>query len=255
MKKFRGIFIKNAAEVEKLRAANQVVADILNTIEAAVEPGRSTMFFEDIAVAKCAEHGVEPAFKGYHGYPFALCCSVNEEIVHGFPSKERILKEGDIVSCDMGVIKDGFFGDHARTFAVGEITPEARQLLDATREALMRGIAQAQPGNTLHDISRAIQEHAEGAGFGVVKRFVGHGIGRKLHEKPEVPNFVPVGASDVPLKEGMVLAIEPMVTLGSPEVTILDDKWTAVTKDGKLSAHFEHSIAVAPGGGDILSQY
>lgn len=252
MKKYRGIFLKNAGEIGIMREANRIVARILDALEEAVRPGVPTMLFEDIAQAKCREFGVRPAFQGYHGFPFALCCSVNEEIVHGFPS-DRLLKDGDIVSFDMGVVYEGFYGDSAKTFTVGEVSGKANALLDATREALACGIEQARPGNDLYDISKAIQEYVEGKGMHVVRRFVGHGIGRNLHEKPEVPNFVPQGAPTIPLKAGMVLAIEPMVTLGTPEVKVLDDKWTAVTRDGSLAAHFEHTVVVTGDGPEILS--
>ncbi|EPR42641.1 methionine aminopeptidase, type I [Desulfovibrio sp. X2] len=252
MKKFRGIFIKNAAEIGLMREANRIVARILDALEQAVRPGITTMFFEDIAQEKCREFGVKPAFQGYHGFPYALCCSVNEEVVHGFPS-QRTLVEGDIVSVDMGVVYEGFYGDSARTFTVGEVSATANALLEITRESLYRGIEQARPGNELYDISRAVQEYVEGRGFSVVRRFVGHGIGRSLHEKPEVPNFVPSRSPSLPLKAGMVLAIEPMVTVGSPEVKVLDDNWTAVTRDGSLSAHFEHTVVVTGEGPEILS--
>ncbi|WP_029894015.1 type I methionyl aminopeptidase [Desulfohalovibrio reitneri] len=252
MKKFRGIFIKNATEIETMRGANAIVASILDAIQDAVSPGVQTMLFEEIAQRLCREHGVKPAFQGYHGFPYAICCSVNEEIVHGFPS-QRQLEEGDIVSVDVGVVYNGFVGDAARTFTVGRVSDKANALLDVTRESLMRGIEQVKPGNSLHDISRAVQEYVEGRGYSVVRRFVGHGIGRAMHEKPEVPNFVPASGTNVPLKAGMVLAIEPMVTTGSPEVKVLEDNWTAVTKDGSLSAHFEHSVAVTAKGPDILS--
>lgn len=235
-----------------MREASGFVARILDAFEKELRPGLTTMFFEEIAQEKCREFGVKPAFQGYHGFPFALCCSVNEEIVHGFPSK-RVLKDGDIVSFDMGVLHEGFYGDAAKTFTVGEVSAKGIALLDVTREALARGIEQARPGNDLYDISRAIQQFAEGRGYNVVRRFVGHGIGRSLHEKPEVPNFVPQGAPSVPLKAGMTLAIEPMVTLGSAEVRVLDDKWTAVTKDGSLAAHFEHTVVVTGNGPEILS--
>lgn len=236
-----------------MREANRIVSTILDELGRNVEPGVPTMLFEEICRARCEEHGVRPAFLGYQGFPFALCCSVNEEIVHGFPSKERILKEGDIVSFDMGVVYEGFCGDSARTFPVGQVTDEARQLMDVTRESLMKGIEQARPGNNLYDVSAAIQTYVEGFDFGIVRRFVGHGIGARLHEKPEIPNFVPQGLTGVPLKAGMVLAIEPMVTLGSHEVEVLEDQWTAVTKDRKLSAHFEHTIAITSSGPQILS--
>lgn len=236
-----------------MREANRIVSRILDELGENVKPGVATMHFEEICRARCEEFGVRPAFLGYQGFPFALCCSVNEEIVHGFPSESRILNEGDIVSFDMGVVYQGFFGDSARTFGVGKVSKETQQLMDVTRESLHVGIEQAVPGNNLYDISAAIQSYVEGAGFGIVRRFVGHGIGSHLHEKPEVPNFVPKGMSGVPLKAGMVLAIEPMVTVGSYEVEVLEDKWTAVTKDRKLSAHFEHSIAITSDGPVILS--
>ncbi len=228
------------------------MAAILDRIQAEVAPGTPTRIFEEIAQAGCKEFGVKPAFQGYQGFPFALCCSVNEEVVHGFPG-DRTLKDGDIVSFDMGVRYQGFFGDSARTIPVGEISEEAQRLVDVTRESLHQGIAQARPGNSLHDISRAVQEFVENAGLQVVRRFVGHGIGRSLHEKPEVPNFVSTGVQPLPLKAGMTLAIEPMVTLGSPDVEVLDDQWTAVTKDRKLSAHFEHTVVITSTGPEILS--
>lgn len=252
LKKFRGIFIKNENEIGLLREANRIVSSILDILGEQVRPGVRTMHFEELAQELCRKHGVRPAFQGYYGYPFALCCSVNEEVVHGFPS-ERILQEGDIVSFDMGVVFQGFFGDSARTFGVGQVSVEAERLMRVTRESLMKGIEQARPGNDLYDVSAAVQKHVEDAGFHVVRRFVGHGIGRALHEKPEVPNFVPPGAPSIVLKPGMVLAIEPMVTVGTYEVEILADNWTAVTRDRKLSAHFEHSVAIMPHGPEILS--
>ena len=253
MKKVRGIFIKNEREIEFLREANRIVSRIHDAFAAEIRPGLTTMHFEEIAQRLCREHKVQPAFQGYHGFPYALCVSVNNEVVHGFPSDKRVLEEGDIVSFDMGVIYEGFYGDAARTLAVGKIDPEAQRLIDVTRESLLKGIAEATVGAYLSDVSAAIQRHVETAGFGVVKRFVGHGIGRALHEKPEVPNFVVPGWSGPELIPGMVLAIEPMVTMGSAEVEILDDDWTAVTRDGSLAAHWEHSIAIMPGGPMILS--
>lgn len=237
-----------------MREANRMVATILDELGENVAPGVNTMVFEEIARARCDERGVRPAFLGYQGFPFALCCSVNEEVVHGFPSKARILKEGDIVSFDMGVVYQGFFGDSARTFGVGQVSESTQRLLDVTKESLMRGIKAATVGNNLYDISAAVQEYVEENGFGVVRRFVGHGIGARLHEKPEVPNFVPKGLQGIPLKSGMTIAIEPMVTEGSTEVDILEDRWTAVTKDRKLSAHFEHTIAITTKGPRILSR-
>jgi methionyl aminopeptidase len=252
LKKYRGVYLKNENEIGLLQEANRIVAKILKALGEHVAPGRRTIEFEDIAQRLCREYGVKPAFEGYHGFPFALCCSVNEEVVHGFPS-ERVLKEGDIVSFDMGVIHEGFFGDSARTFPVGMIAPEVQRLLSVTRNALDRGIARARSGNDLYDISQAIQEYVEAEGYGVVKRFVGHGIGRSLHEKPEIPNFVPKRVVRLPLKPGMVLAIEPMVTIGADEVEVLADRWTAVTKDRSMSAHFEDTIAVTKDGPRVLS--
>ena len=236
-----------------MREAGRIVSLILDELGQAVKPGVPTMLFEDIARRMCEQFGVRPAFLGYLGFPFAICCSVNEVIVHGFPSKERILQEGDIVSIDMGVVAGGFHGDSARTFAVGSISPKAQRLMDVTAESLRLGIAQAVSGNNLYDISAAVQECVEDAGFGVVRRFVGHGIGVKLHEKPEIPNFVPKGLSGVTLKPGMVLAIEPMVTEGGHDVEVLEDHWTAVTKDRKLAAHFEHTVAVTADGPLVLT--
>jgi methionyl aminopeptidase len=253
LKKFRGVFLKNDNEISLMREANRIVSTILDELGENVRPGVPTMLFEDICRERCAEFGVRPAFLGYQGFPFALCCSVNDEIVHGFPSETRFLTEGDIVSFDMGVVYEGFYGDSARTYAVGKVSDEARKLMDVTREALHRGIAEAVPGNNLYDISAAVQNYVEEFGFGIVRRFVGHGIGSHLHEKPEIPNFVPTGMTGVPLKAGMVLAIEPMVTLGTHEVEVLEDQWTAVTRDRSLSAHFEHTIAVTTDGPRILS--
>ncbi len=254
MKKFRGIYLKNEREIGLMREANRIVAKILDALGEAVKPGVATIEFENICRRMCDDFKVRPAFLGYHGFPFALCCSVNEEVVHGFPSETRVLQEGDIVSFDMGVVYEGFHGDSARTYPVGQITETTQRLLDVTRESLNKGIEQALAGNNLYDIGAAVQDYVEDSGFGVVRRFVGHGIGTHLHEKPEVPNFVPKGGGNgVPLKAGMTIAIEPMVTVGSPEVEVLSDNWTAVTKDRKLSAHFEHTIAVTANGPTILS--
>jgi len=236
-----------------MREAGRMVSRILDEIEQAVKPGVPTMLFEDIARRMCDEFKVVPSFLGYLGFPFATCCSVNEVIVHGFPSTERILKEGDIVSVDMGVIYQGFHGDSARTFAVGEVSAETQRLMDVTKQSLHLGIDQVRSGGNLYDVSAAVQQHCEAAGFGIVRRFVGHGIGVKLHEKPEIPNFVPRGLAGVTLKPGMCLAIEPMVTEGSYDVDILEDRWTAVTKDRKLAAHFEHTVAVTHDGPVILT--
>jgi methionyl aminopeptidase len=253
MKKFRGIFLKNENEIALLREANRIGAQIREAMRAEVRPGVATMRFEEIAQDMCRTHRVRPAFQGYHGFPFALCCSVNEEVVHGFPSRTRLLAQGDIVSFDMGVVYEGFYGDCACTVGVGTVSEEAARLIRVTEECLMRAIAAASVGNCLNDISRAVQTHAEANGYAIVRRFVGHGIGRSLHEKPEIPNFVTAPGASLPLKAGMVLAIEPMLTMGTHEVDILEDNWTAVTRDRKLAAHCEHSIAIMPHGPEILS--
>ncbi len=251
MKKFRGAFIKNDREIGLMREANRHVANVLDIIEDMITPGISTMELENVARAYCVKHKVKPAFLGYHGFPFALCISLNEVVVHGFPS-ERKLVEGDIVSVDMGVIYEGFVGDAARTFAVGNISEEAAKLMQVTEDALYKGIEVAKHGVDVYHIGATVQSYVEAAGFNVVRRFVGHGIGAKMHEKPEVPNFKPA-YSGMPLQNGMVIAIEPMVTVGTHEVEILEDKWTAVTRDRLLAAHFEHSIAITSAGPEILS--
>lgn len=253
MKKFLGIFLKNEKEINVLREANRIVSIILDALQEHVRPGIRTMELEELALTWCQRFDVKPAFKGYRGFPYAVCCSVNEQVVHGFPS-DRVLEKGDIVSIDFGVVYQGFYGDSARTLAVGEIEPTTQRLLDVTKNALDVGITKAVVGNNLYDISRAIQEYVEGQGCSVVKRFVGHGIGRSLHEKPEIPNFLPQRYNDIPLKSGMVLAIEPMVTSGREDVEILPDRWTAVTKDRSLAAHFEHTVALTSNGPEILSR-
>jgi methionyl aminopeptidase len=209
------------------------------------------MLFEKIAARMCRDFQVKPANLGYGGFPHVLCCSVNEQVVHGFPS-DRILREGDIVSFDMGIVREGFYSDSARTVPVGAVSEEAERLLRVTRESLALGIAEVRPGNDLRLVGAAIQQHVEAAGFHVVRRFVGHGVGVNYHEKPEVPNFA-INRAPLPLAPGMVLAIEPMVCVGTPEVDILEDNWTAVTRDGSLAAHFEHSVAVTARGPEILS--
>ena len=252
MRKFRGVFLKNANEIALMREANRIVLKILRSMEEEVRPGAPTMRFEEIAQDLCKSFRVKPAFQGYNGFPYALCCSVNEEIVHGFPSTDRRLREGDIVSFDMGVIVEGLHGDAARTYPVGNISGEAGKLLRVTAEALEAGVAEAREGNNLRDICMAVQKKAEAAELGIIKRFVGHGVGLRLHEKPEIPNFVGPSTPDLPLQAGMVLAIEPMFSLGSWEVAIMADGWTAITKDRSLSAHFEHSVLVGTDGPAIL---
>lgn len=247
------IVCKSAAELEKMRAAGRVVAQVLEAVAAKVAPGVTTLELEELAERMIARTGGEPAFKGYHGYPCVLCTSVNEEIVHGIPS-ERKLKTGDIVSIDVGVKLDGYYSDSATTVALEPLAPEVARLLRVTRAALELGVAQVRAGHYLADISGTIQQHVEVAGFHVVREFVGHGIGTQLHEEPQVPNYVSTGKGRGPkLAAGMVLAIEPMVTTGSPAVKIRPDRWTAVTADGGYAAHFEHCVAVTDNGPWILT--
>jgi len=246
------VTVKTDREIELMRAAGKTTAVILDAMCREVKPGVSTWDLDQIAEEMCRKAGVIPAFKGYHGFPACVCISVNEEVVHGIPSKKRVLKEGDIVGLDFGVIQEGWFGDTARSVAVGKVSPAAEALLRITQESLLKGIAQAKPGNRVFDIGHAVQSHAEAAGFSVVREFVGHGIGRALHEDPQVPNYGPKGKGMV-LKAGMVLAIEPMINAGTPDVRVLKDGWTAVTTDRSLSAHFEHTVAITENGPVILT--
>ena len=246
------IELKSADEIARIRAASLIVHDILRECVRAVVPGVTTAEIDRLAEARTAERGARPAFKGYHGYPACICISVNEEVVHGIPSPKRVLREGDIVGLDFGVVHGGYYGDSAYSVPVGRVNEAAAALLETTRLALGRAIAAATPANRLGDIGAAVQEFVEGRGFSVVRDFVGHGIGRRLHEPPQVPNVGRAGEG-VPLSAGMVLAIEPMVNAGSAEVSTLDDGWTAVTEDGRLSAHFEHTVAVTENGPEILS--
>lgn len=239
-------------EVDLIGRASRVVAEALLALREECKPGVKTLELDRLAEAMLTGRGAKPAFKGYRGYPFTLCTSVNEEVVHGLPS-ERRLQEGDILSLDLGAIVEGYYGDAAITVPVGKIAPEAARLLQATQEALHCGIAYAAPGQHLTDISHAIQRHVESHGFSVVRIFVGHGIGRALHEEPQIPNFGPPGHGPV-LKPGMVLAIEPMVNAGSHEVVVLEDRWTAVSQDRSLSAHFEHTVAITEDGPEILTR-
>ena len=248
------IVCKSAAEIEKMRRSGHLVREILDALKVAVRPGVSTMDLERIASKMIEDAGAKPAFKGYYDYPCVLCTSINQEIVHGIPSERRVLREGDIVSIDCGVVLDGYFGDAAVTVAVGpEISPDLRKLLEVTEASLYRGIEQARVGNNVGDVGAAVQEYVEAAGFSVVREFVGHGIGTRLHEEPQVPNFGSRGQG-AKLREGMVLAIEPMVNTGGPGARVLEDKWTAVTEDGGYSAHFEHCVAVTKDGPVILTQ-
>ena len=251
------ITIKTSAELAIMRRASQIVAEVLDELVAEVRPGISTDELDRIAESVTLKKGARPAFKGYKPgevvYPKSLCVAINEVIVHGIPSGRR-LKSGDIVGLDYGVVYQGFFGDAARTVPVGEVPETTMRLLRVTREALYAGIVQAKIGNRISDISRAVQEVAENAGYSVVTEFAGHGIGRRLHEDPQVPNYFRRGMPNPRLQEGMALAIEPMLNEGTPDLEILSDGWTAVTADGKLSAHFEHSIAITSNGPVILSE-
>ena len=246
------ISLKSDREVQLMRNAGRIVSKILDEVITMTKPGVSTGELDKFAEARCADFKCIPAFKGYHGFPASICISVNEEVVHGIPSTKRVLKDGDIVGLDFGVIADGWFGDSARTVAVGTIKPEAKKLLEVTEKSLHLGIAQCRDGNRIFDIGHAIQNYVEGFGYGVVREFVGHGIGRALHEEPQVPNYGPKGKGLL-LKVGMVLAIEPMINAGSHEVKVLSDGWTAVTKDRSLSAHFEHTVAITANGPEILT--
>ena len=251
------IHLKSKEEINKMRSAAQIVVEALNTVKEMVEPGVSTWDLDKKAEEVALKRGSKPAFKGYSDYPGSVCFAINSEVVHGIPSKKKILKEGDIVGIDFGVILDGFYGDSAITVPVGEVSSLARKLLKVTEESLLKGIQEAAPDKGLYDISHAIQSYVEDMGFSIVRSFVGHGIGKSLHEDPQVPNFVPNNgsrANGVKLKPGMVIAIEPMVNVGKPDIKILSDGWTAVTVDGTLSAHFEHTVAVTDRGPVILTQ-
>ncbi len=247
------IVCKSPAELDKMRASGHMVRQVLDHVRTLVKPGATTMDLERAADAKIKELGARPAFKGYYDYPCVLCTSVNQEIVHGIPSAKRVLTEGDIVSIDCGVVHDGYFGDAAITVPVGNhVRPEVQKLLEVTEASLYRGIEAARIGNTVGDVGAAVQELVEANGFSVVREFVGHGIGTRLHEDPQVPNYGTRGHG-ARLREGMVIAIEPMVNAGHPGARVLDDKWTAVTEDGSFSAHFEHCVAVTSDGPLILT--
>ena len=240
-------------EVDKIRESAQIVGKCLRMLSRHVRPGVSTLDLDRLAEAFIREQGGEPAFKGYRGFPASICASINEEVVHGIPSAKRILREGDILSLDIGVRRRGWYGDAARTYAVSEVSPLAVKLLEATKRALEMGIDRARPGGRVSDISAAIEQEVKRNGFSVVRALVGHGVGRELHEEPQVPNYGRPGEGPL-LEEGMTLAIEPMVNAGSADVVTLADQWTVVTADRKLSAHFEHTIAVGANGPDILSR-
>lgn len=246
------IILKSPQEIEKMRASNAIVAEVLEHIATLVSPGVKTIELDRCAEEIARKKGARPAFKGYRGYPFSLCTSVNQEVVHGMPS-ERSLIEGDILSLDFGIYYDSYYGDAAITLPVGTVSDEARRLMEVTEQSLYLGIEKARVGNRLGDISSVIQDHVEANGFSVVRDFVGHGIGKNLHEDPQVPNYGFRGRG-VELRAGMVLAIEPMVNAGVYQVQVLKDGWTVITSDGKLSAHFEHSVAVTDNGPVILSR-
>ena len=247
------VVLKSSSEIEKMRRAGQVVREVLDLVRSKVKPGATTFDLEKAAESRLKELGVKAAFKGYHGFPCVLCTSVNSEVVHGIPSPKRVLKQGDIVSVDFGVVVDGYFGDAAITVPVGAIGKDAARLLKVTEASLQAGIAVVRPGATLGDVGAAVQGVVEGEGFSVVREFVGHGIGSQMHEDPQVPNFGEAGQG-MKLRPGMVIAIEPMVNAGKPDVLVLADGWTAVAKDGSMSAHFEHTVAVTPTGSRVLTE-
>lgn len=247
------IVLKSSEEIEKIKKASRIVAEVLERLKEEIKPGISTLELDHLAEDMMRKRKAQPAFKGYRGYQATLCTSVNEEVVHGIPSAKRVLQEGDIIGIDCGVIVDGFYGDAAKTFKVGLVSPESERLVRVTKEALDKAIEQIKVGNRLHDISWAVQSWAEQAGFSVVRDFVGHGIGRQLHEEPQVPNFG-TPHTGVRLMAGMVLAIEPMVNEGAYPVRVLEDGWTAVTADGRRSAHFEHTVALTEKGTEVLSR-
>jgi len=246
------IVYKSEAEIEMMRASNQIVARILSELKKMIRPGLETRELDKYAEKRARELGAEPAFKGYRGYPASLCVSINEEIVHGIPS-ERKLKEGDLVSLDFGVIYQGFYGDAAITIPVGTVSDEAKKLIEVAEKSFFSGLEKLRVGNRLSDVSAAIQAEVEKAGFSVIRAFVGHGIGRSLHEEPQVPNFGLPGHGPK-LKKGLTLAIEPMIAAGHWEIEILEDGWTAVTRDRSLTAHYEHTVALTDEGVEILSQ-
>ncbi len=245
---------KSSWEIDLMRKSGRIVAEALDRLTRLAEAGTTTLELDRFAEEYILKRGGKPAFKGYRGYPYTLCASVNEQVVHAFPSSRK-LKDGDILSLDLGAIVDGYYGDAAVTIPVGTVSEEARRLMAVTQEALGRAIEAARPGNRLSDISYAVQDTVESRGYSVVRLFVGHGIGRSLHEEPQIPNFGPSTRSPFgpPLRSGLVLAIEPMVNAGGPDVTILDDRWTAVTCDGSLSAHFEHTVALTEEGVEVLT--
>jgi methionyl aminopeptidase len=246
------IVCRSSEELKRMREAGRLVGEVLTELAAQVAPGVTTADLDELAERRIRRAGAVPAFKGYHGYPATICASVNEEVIHGIPSGRRILNEGDVISIDVGASLDGYFGDSAVTLAVGQVSEEAAMLLRVTDESLYKAIEAVKPGGRISDIGHAVQKHVEAYGFSVVREFVGHGIGQKMHEEPQVPNYGEPGRGPR-LTEGMVLAIEPMVNAGKPAVKVLADGWTAVTRDGSLSAHFEHTVAVTADGPWVLT--
>jgi methionyl aminopeptidase len=246
------IILKSPREIALMRAGGSILAEVMQRLRTFVKPGTSTLEIDQEVESFILSRGAQPAFKGYRGFPATVCASINEEVVHGIPSASRRVKGGDIIGLDLGCIVEGYYADAAFTLPIGEIPPRVQELLDVTRESLYKGIAECRPGRRLGDLSHAVQRHVETRGFSVVRAFVGHGIGHMLHEDPQVPNFGEPGRGPT-LKPGMVLAIEPMVTMGSYEVRILPDRWTAVTEDGSWAAHFEHTIAITEDGPEILT--
>jgi methionyl aminopeptidase len=246
------IELKSAREIGLMRRGGHILADVVDRLRDTVKPGMSTLEIDEGVESFITARGAKPAFKGYRGFPATVCISINEEVVHGIPSAQRRIEEGDIVGLDLGCIVEGYYADCAFTLAIGDVPPKVQQLLDVTRESLDQAIQECRPGRRLSDVSHAVQAHVERHGFAVVRAFVGHGIGRALHEDPQVPNFGDPGRGPQ-LRPGMVLAIEPMVTMGSWEVKVLDDGWTAVTRDGSLAAHFEHTIAVTDAEPEVLT--
>ena len=246
------IVCRSAAELARMREAGRLVGEVLTALSGAVGPGVSTAELDELAEKRIRQAGATPAFKGYHGYPATICASINDEVIHGIPSDRRVLAEGDIISIDVGAALDGYYGDSAVTLAVGRVSEQAGTLLRVTEESLYKAIEQARPGCRISDIGHAVQQHVEAFGFSVVREFVGHGIGVRMHEEPQVPNYGEPGHGPR-LAEGMVLAIEPMVNAGKPAVKVLADGWTAVTRDSSLSAHFEHTVAVTAGEPWILT--
>jgi methionyl aminopeptidase len=245
------IISKSEREIATMREAGRLVAQTLQMLRGVVVPGITTQELDHMAEQFIRSAGAIPAFKGYHGFPANICASLNEQVVHGIPGS-RQLKDGDIISIDIGVLHDGYYGDAAITLPVGKVDPAVEQLLKVTEESLMKGIAQAVLGQRIGDISHAVQNYAESYGYGVVREYVGHGIGRHMHEDPQIPNYGLPGRG-LRLKEGMTIAIEPMINMGTSDIRLLNDEWTVVTADGSLSAHFEHTVAITNGGPDILT--